>query len=53
MFAEDSGKLLAESRERKAQVRPAYVASRGADADERAARRANLRTALLLPSSSK
>src|SRR5580692_5070913 len=53
MFAEDSRKLLAKGRERKAQARAADVASRGADADERAARRTNLRTRLIVSAPAK
>src|SRR5580692_8389934 len=53
MLAEDTGEFLAQSRERKAQASAADVAPRGADADERAACRANLRPGLLLPSTAK
>jgi hypothetical protein len=48
MLAENSGKFLAKGRERKTQARAAYMASRGADADERSARWTNLRTRLIV-----
>ncbi len=48
MLAEDSRKFLAKGRKRKAQTRATHVAPRGADADERSARRANLRARLII-----
>ena len=52
VLSENSRKFLAKSRERKAQVRATHVTPRGVDSDERAARRANLRTTLLFASTS-
>ncbi len=53
MLTEHSGKFLAKGRERKAQARAAHVASCGADADERSARGADLRTRLIVSTSAK
>ena len=53
MLAEDSGKSLAKSGERKAQVRAALVAARGADADQCSTSGADLRTRLVVSAATK
>src|ERR1700722_9836485 len=53
VLAEDAGKFLAERREREAQVGAAHMTPRGANADERAARRADLRSRLVASASCK
>src|SRR5580658_1904577 len=47
VLAKNSGEFLAKSRERKAQARAANVATSCADADQRSASRADLRTRLI------